>query len=170
MKEILCCSLKHFILFSTICICSLVVIAQHDTLHANKPVSNINMAYDSYNQLKQFLLSEKNNSGIYSLKIRYQWNSKLYNDLYNQQLEISKKKELYPTLGFDSRFISHSYVVRPGSQNYIWVSTQPDYKNLGEQIAGDIMSSVFTGIISSKKKQRFNNSQKGYYTPAGKKY
>ncbi len=149
----------------------LILLVQPIFVHAqNDSIQKQELKYNDYNLLRNFLSQQKNNPGIFSTHIKVQWNSKLYQDQYEQLLAINKKKEFYPELLFDNRFISHSYPSRFGSQNYMWVSTQRQYNSIGEQIASDIISDVVGGMLKSKK-QRFNTrNKKGYYTPAGLKY
>ena len=156
--------MKNIAIIFILLIQGLFVHAQIDTIQ--KP----ELKKNDYNLLRNFLSLQKKNPGIFSTNIKVQWNSKLYQDQYEQLLAINKKKEFYPELLFDNRFISHSYPSRFGSQNYMWVSTQRQYNSIGEQIANDIISDVVGGMLNSRKR-RFNTSnKKGYYTPAGLKY
>ena len=156
--------MKNSIIFLIAFLISTVVFAQHDTTNTSS-ISN-----NDYLLIRDFLRSAKDNPGIFSTNIKPHWNSKLFNDQYNQLLSIDKKKEFYPELLFDSRFAAQSIPTRYSSQNYIWVSTQHNYTNLGEQIVSDVTGNILSGLINSKK-QHFNvNNRKGYYTPAGLKY
>jgi hypothetical protein len=145
----------------------LYTIAQNDPANQDNK-DNIN-AFSGYTLLKYFLRSEKNNPGIFSSRITPKWNSRLYKEQYRQLLSINKKKEFYPELIYDSRYISHAIPTRYSSQNYLWVSTRPKYENLGAEIASDVLSNVVSGFLSSKK-HRYSFNNKGYYTPAGLKY
>lgn len=120
--------------------------------------------------LKSSLIIEKKESGIFLTNIKPTWNSKRYKEQYDQLLAINKKTTFYPELILDNRYVSHAMPYRYGSQNYMWVSTMPVYKNIGEQITSDVMTGVIDGFLNSNKKQRFNNNKKGYYTPVGLKY
>jgi hypothetical protein len=116
-----------------------------------------------------FLQPTEANHGFLSLSAKPKWDAKQFNDEYCQLLAFNKKKELYPLLLIDNRFVNQAMPTRYSSQNYIWVSTQPQYKSFGESIASDIIS----GFINSKTKKHglnFKPAQKGYYTAAGIKY
>ena len=107
--------------------------------------------------------------GLLSFRTKPKWDARQFNDEYNQLLAINKQKELYPILLIDNRFVNHATPARYGSQNYIWVSTQPQYSSFGESLASDII----TGFINSKTKKHglnFKPAEKGYYTPVGMKY
>ena len=150
---------------------SIQLAAQDSSLNNTTQKSKDQNTYYNYALLRNFLLLEKTKPGVFSTRIKPQWNSKLYQDQYQQLLAINKKKEFYPELILDSRFVSHAMPTAYGSQNYMWVSTQPKYSSLGEEIASDVISGVVSGFLNPKKKQRFNtNNKKGYYTPAGLKY
>lgn len=117
----------------------------------------------------KFLRPKESNAGYLSLTAKPKWDAKLFNDEYNQLLAINRKKELYPILLTDNRFVSQAIPTRYGSQNYMWVSTQPQYKSFGEGIASDIIC----GFINSRTKKHglnFKPAEKGYYTPVGIKY
>jgi len=159
--------MKNLIAISITMFFCMTAIAQDDNAKAGKiPVTSAD-----YILLKNFLSLEKNNPGIFSPKINPHWNSKLYQQQYQQLLAINKKTTFYPEFTFDSRFVSHAIPARYGSQNYIWVSTQPEYKNLGEQVTSDVISGVVNGFLNANKKKRFNiNNKQGYYTTTGLKY
>lgn len=149
----------------------LALVFLHTSIFLLAQDSSVNKtSVSNYYLLKNFLSLQKINPGIFSTHIKPQWNSKLYQDQYQQLLAINKKKEFYPELILDTRFVSHAMPTRYSSQNYMWVSTQPSYRNIGEQIASDVIGGVIGGMLSSKK-HRFNtNSNTGYYTPIGLKY
>ena len=138
-------------------------VTSRDTLTTEKKQDD---AYHEYSLLKNFLSLQKNKPGVIMTGIKSSWNFKLYREQYQQALEINKKKEFYPVIIFDSRFVAQSIPVRYGSQNYMWVSTQPKYNSLGGQIASDVVG----GILNSKKHWFNTNNKKGYYTPSGLKY
>ncbi|MEO6489956.1 MAG: hypothetical protein ABIO04_08470 [Ferruginibacter sp.] len=111
-----------------------------------------------YYTIEKFLSEQKKYKTIFD--------SRIFLDQYQSLLTINKKKEFYPVVVMDSRFISHSMPVSFGAQNYVWVSK---HENLVQQITGDIISGVASGLLNSKHRY-FNNNNKGYYTPAGLKY
>lgn len=129
-----------------------------------------NNTYSSYILLQHFLHSAKNNPVVFSNIITPQWNSKLFNDQYNQLLWINKENVFYPVLVFDNRFVAQSIPMKYTSPNYMWISTQNN-KSFGEEVVGNIVSNIL-----SSKKHRFNvnnnnyNKRSGYYTAVGIKY
>ena len=157
-KIILTISFFHMAIFL------IAQVTSPDTLTTKK---KLNDAYYNYSLLKNFLsLQKNNNQGVTMTGIKTSWNSKIYREQYQQALAINKKKEFYPVIIFDSRFVAQSIPVRYGSQNYMWVPTQPKYNSLGGQIASDVVG----GILNSKKHWFNTNNKKGYYTPSGLKY
>ena len=109
------------------------------------------------------------NPGFLTLTNKPKWDAKCFNDEYNQLLIINKQKQLYPILLIDNRFVNQAAPARYSSQNYMWVSTQPQHQAFGETIANDIISS----FVNSKTKKyglNFKPAEKGYYTPVGRKY
>lgn len=129
-----------------------------------KTFSNSN-TYAGYMLMQHYLNSVKNHPGIFTTTIKPQWNSKLFNDHYNQLLQIDKEKKFYPPLVFNSSFVARGIPAKYAKPGYMWVSTQR--RSFGEEVASDIISSLL-----SSKKHRFNanKNQKGYYTAIGMKY
>lgn len=155
--------MKTTIIILFISLLSIPVFAQDNPA---KTIDNTN-TYTAYMLMQQFINSTKDHPGIFSTSIKPQWNSKIFNDQYNQLLDINKKKEFYPVLLFDNRFVAQSIPMKNGSPNYMWVTTQQKYKSFGEEIANDIITNMLT-----PKKYRSNSNQhrKGYYTAIGMKY
>lgn len=135
--------MKKLVTFIIIIFYGITVFAQNDTIPKN--------VTDTYSQLKDFLSFQKTNPGSYSLKFTQQWNSRRYQEHFNQLLDIDKKKDFYPVLVYENRLVSQSASLRWDPQNHKWVSTQPVNSSLGGQIVSDVVGGVVEGLIRSKK-------------------
>ena len=154
--------MKKVIFIFIVTLLSITGFSQNNPAKANS-LPNLNKS------IINFLQPIETKPGFLSIRTKPKWDAKQFNDEYSQLLAINKQKELYPILLIDNRFVNQATPTRYSSQNYMWVSTQPQYRSFGESIAGDIVS----GFINSKTKKHglnFKPAEKGYYTPVGLKY
>ncbi|CAN5847180.1 hypothetical protein BH11BAC4_BH11BAC4_19030 [soil metagenome] len=158
--------MKSLLFLLLITVFSSTAFAQKDS----SQVGSDRTLYTNYILLQNFLIKEKKDPGVFSTNIKPRWNSRLYQQQYQQLLAINKQKEFYPELIFNNRYVSHSMPYRYGSQNYMWVATERKYKNVGQQVASDVAGSVIDELLNSKKQRFSSRNKKGYYTPVGLRY
>jgi hypothetical protein len=145
--------MKRLALISWILFFSLPLCAQDSSAAASTA---------DYLQLRKFLDQAKSDA---LLSQGSYWNPATYQRQYLQLITISKKKQFYPPLLFDHRFVSHASPLPHSRQTYIWVDQSPQYKNFKEALVGEVTNSVVQSIFGSKRR-----ANTGYYTPVGTRF
>lgn len=112
----------------------------------------------AYLELKNFLLNHKLNS---TSKILSEWNTKLYQEQFEQWYISSKKKEFAPFILVDSRSVIQTMPVSYDRSDLRWISPaiqysyhdSYEYQNLSfvQQVATDIIYNVGSNLIGKKK-------------------
>ncbi len=175
--------MKYIILVSVWSLFSIVANAQNDSININYQPTGTFVIDDDYKEMKHFLLTVKNDPGPYFVKIEHPWNSKLYQEEFEQWYTISSKKELAAAIIIDSRFVIQTMPTGYYVKDLRWISPSKrfdyhdsdQYKNsaFGEQVATDIIYNIASDLLIKKKyHSRYSAAEnnKAYATPSFLKF
>lgn len=120
--------MKYIILVLVWSLFSIIANAQNNSININYPPTGGTIVIDDdYKKMNHFLLSVKNDSDPYFVKLEHPWNSKLYQEQFEQWYTISSKKELVAAIMIDSRFVIQTMPTGYYVKDLRWISPSKRY-------------------------------------------